>query len=226
MFPSRGTFTARWPTKDARRKALASWLVDKPEYSDVAVIINTSINCSPSVDLDMQTRNTNACLSSISLSDSYLPPIVCCVTEMSKGTDNMKSACLAIQANINIEFERRVAIGFQFLGLSVDRLGQGLGRMPVGIAKCYPGGWAIIYDAKVRSQEFRLLASEERKFREYIDQTGLQLKNQGIGKFYFVVVSSLLSERNVERANELCRCQCQKSSSLTIAIYGHTELDY
>lgn len=116
--------------------------------------------------------------------------------------------------NISTEFEKRTAIAFELLGLSVESLGQGTGRNPDGVAKCFEHHWALIYDAKVRTSPYRLLTDEDRKFREYVERVGEKLRAQGISKHYFVVVSSGFVDRDLPKAREFVRLTHAKSCTL------------
>jgi hypothetical protein len=113
-----------------------------------------------------------------------------------------------------IEFEQRVATAFEVLGLEVQRLGQGSGREPDGIARCRQEGWAVIYDAKARNGVYRVLAPEERKFQEYIDRYAPVLRKEGMRRTYFAVISSAFSEGDLPRAAQLAQATDAKAVTL------------
>ena len=121
--------------------------------------------------------------------------------------------CHKLGKDENVEFEKRVAIAFRILGFSVEELGQGSGRVADGIAKCLEGNWAIIYDAKVRAGGYKML-TEDRKFKEYIDFHGDALREQGITKVYFAVISSGFSNNDLQKALEITRLTNAKSCIL------------
>jgi hypothetical protein len=54
------------------------------------------------------------------------------------------------------EFERRVASAFSLLGLRVMEYGQGTGRRADGVAICMKGSWAVVFDAKLRRELYKL----------------------------------------------------------------------
>ncbi len=194
--------------------ALRAWSDDHGEFSDIEPILASAKLPATRPKLDTSPSESEP---ELVISNRYLPPVIECLSVLSRGSDSALAACEKLKVNLNSEFERRTAIAFELLGLSVERLGQGAGRNPDGIAKCFEQHWAIIYDAKVRTSEYRLLTDEDRKFREYIERMGNQLRDQGIGKYYFAVVSSGFLERDVPKARELVRLTYAKSCVLVEA---------
>jgi hypothetical protein len=130
--------------------------------------------------------------------------VVAPLEALSRGDAGIVDACKRLGRDENSEFERRVAVAFEILGLTVEPMGQGYGRVADGIARCNSGGWAVIYDAKLRRDRYRLL-TEDRKFREYIETHVPALRSAGLQRCYFAIVSSQFSESDVERAHELVR---------------------
>jgi hypothetical protein len=200
-FPSPSTFKNRFGSMIEVAVALKEWATTRPEYSDVATLLG--------ILPEKQTRTTSpseatSVLTENELSDSYLPPVVASLEALSRGDDAIVEACKKLGRDENSEFERRVGVAFEILGLTVEPMGQGYGRVADGIARCKPGGWAIIYDAKLRRDRYRLL-TEDRKFREYIETHVPPLRSAGLQRCYFAIVSSQFSESDVERAHELVR---------------------
>lgn len=202
-FPFDSTFRKAFGSKDEMIEALRAWAVTCNEFENIVPLL--AIADSPVLGQQLNRVQPNDEVVEFALSSSYLPPVISCLSEMSRASGEALSACQQLKVNINSEFERRIAIAFELLGFSVESLGQGLGRNPDGIAKCFEQHWAVIYDAKVRTSPFRLVTEEERKFQEYIERVGEQLREQGIGKYYFVVVSSGFDERDIPKARELVR---------------------
>ena len=86
-------------------------------------------------------------------------------------------------------FEEKISIVFKMLGYSVELKGQGYGRVPDGVAICHEYGYALIFDAKVRQDGYRV-GRDDRAIKEYINRETQTLKKQGIRNVYFVIVSS------------------------------------
>jgi hypothetical protein len=196
-FPAPNTFYTRYGSRGGMVEALRRWTTVRPEYSDVAALL-------PASTVARQTSATAHNPDRLPVvSDSYVPPVIASLPSLAR----MESAQ-------PIAFEQRVAVAFEILGLEVEHLGQGTGREPDGIAKCREHGWAIIYDAKARAGVYRILASEERKFREYIEKHAHDLRRDGMGRFYFALISSAFSEGDLPKARELCRVTDAKAVAL------------
>jgi hypothetical protein len=203
-FPSPEVFQKRLGVKAEMIQSLVEWAGQTDGFEAAAALaVQAQSEHSFPRKLNQSTPDETASL--LCLSDSFLPPIVAPLDELSRATPEAIAACESSHCNINSEFERRVAIAFRLLDLDVQRLGQGQGRNPDGIAKHFQRHWAVIYDAKVRSGDYRLLTEDERKFREYIERSGEGLAKQGITRFYFAVVSSHFLQRDLQKAQELCR---------------------
>lgn len=120
--------------------------------------------------------------------NEYIPPIVENLIDLS--FDDKRA----------MEFEEKVNITFEILGFEVKKYGQGTGRNPDGIALDRENHYAILIDAKARSDYYKI-GTEDRKFIEYIEKYVPVLKKEGFKKFYFLVVSSkyeVISEKSIE----------------------------
>lgn len=137
-------------------------------------------------------------------SESYIPPVVECLHKLAEGDSALVEALNAKGRNEAKEFERRVAIAFRMLGLDVEELGQGRGNNPDGIVLGESplfGGWALMYDAKVRTSEYRLNTDEERKFTDYLNPNHLcSSRTANFKKRYFAVIGSRFRESDLEKA--------------------------
>jgi hypothetical protein len=98
-------------------------------------------------------------------------------------------------------FERRSADAFRCLGLEIATLGQGTGRKPDALALASRERFAIIIDAKVRSNGY-VLGTEDRKFLEYARFQGAELKRQGFDSLYFVVVAPSFKESDLKKLTQ------------------------
>lgn len=215
-FPSITTFKKYLGNKPEMIDRLHSWISENPQYQDLVDILPAEANpsSSPPPKATIEFTIDQVVGETSSLSNSFIPPIIDCLPDMARNLPSIASACNQKNLSIGTEFKRRVAVAFELLGFSVERLGQGQGRKPDGIAKCFENHYAIIYDAKVRTTEFRLDAGEDRKFKEYVKTAGERLRQQGIKKIYFAVISSGFYERDIPKAKEICRQTEAKSCIL------------
>lgn len=120
---------------------------------------------------------------------SYIPPIVSILPKLAENTHEIEIACKSLGQSVDNVFEDRISILFGMLGYKVERLGQGHGRVPDGLAICAEHHYAIIYDAKSRREGYSL-HTDDRAIREYINQEAKKLKREGIDKLYFATISS------------------------------------
>ncbi len=215
-FPSESSFKKHLGNKSEMIARLAAWITENPGFNDILELLPTETSDSKKFysDLESSLPTSSSEGQTKELSDSLIPPIIECLPDMARNLPQIIEACKARNSSINTEFERRVAVAFELLGFSVERLGQGQGRKPDGIAICFENHYAIIYDAKVRTTEFRLDAGEDRKFKEYVKTAGERLRQQGIKKIYFAVISSGFYERDIPKAKEICRQTEAKSCIL------------
>jgi len=92
--------------------------------------------------------------------------------------------------------------------------GQGTGRRADGVAVCVSRSWAVVFDAKLRRELYKLGALEDRKFKEYITHHGAELEQMGTKRQYFAVISSSFRDKDVARAKEIARQSSAKSCAL------------
>jgi hypothetical protein len=95
-------------------------------------------------------------------------------------------------------FERRVSDAFRCLGFEVKELGQGTGRKTDSIAVAQKERFALIIDAKVRTNGYTL-GTEDRKFLEYAVKHGKELQSQGFDKIYLVVVAPSFRDADLKQ---------------------------
>lgn len=145
---------------------------DKAEWRDVITLIpNRSVNgTSISKEIPKIDGVTYEIL-------KFIPPIVQDLVECS---GNKEKA---------LEFEKGVNLVFQMLGFDVQYYGQGTGRNPDGIAKASQNGYAILIDAKSRTDNYKI-GTEDRTFIEYINKFSEPLKKSGFKNIYLLIVSS------------------------------------
>ncbi len=88
-----------------------------------------------------------------------------------------------------VVFEKKVGTCFQLLGFKTNRLGQGQGQNPDGIASHPKNGFALIYDAKSHEDGYSITTSDRRASEQYIDDHREQLKKSGIKIFFFAFIA-------------------------------------
>ncbi len=201
-FPSPDTFYRQLGLTDELFNKLAVWVHDKKEWSDVATLLHSRQQLVPKTSNGKKVKCAD--LTPSILSDGFIPPVVQCIPALAKAEPAIVEECRKQHLDENVAFENRVATAFRILGFSVEQLGQGAGRVADGIAKCSEGHWAIVYDAKVRSNGYKM-QTEDRKFKEYIERHSPDLKKQGITKVYFSIISSAFSSSDLPKAMELKR---------------------
>jgi hypothetical protein len=202
-FSSDKTYFSRFDSAAGMADALRAWVTERGEYADVATLLGDPAKGAGSKPA---ASDEGGARSDLILSDSFVPPVVAGLPSLAR-----------METALPIEFEKRVASAFEMLGLEVQRLGQGSGREPDGIARCRQHGWVLIYDAKARAGMFRMLAPEERKFREYIVANTENLRREGMTRSYFVIVSSAFSESDLAKARELSKTTEAKAIALVEA---------
>jgi hypothetical protein len=93
----------------------------------------------------------------------------------------------APDSSVSTLFEHRTADAFRCLGFEIQELGQGRGRNPDSIACAPHERMALIIDAKVRANGYKL-GTEDRKFLDYAVTKGKELQREGYESIYLVVV--------------------------------------
>jgi hypothetical protein len=201
--PAEKTYRNRFESQAAMISRLRQWISDQPDFEDVEAYLDKAPGDQvvlPAAEPDSEpvARVDNL------LDESFVPPIIYCLPELATCGAAIEALCHARGIDPNVEFEKRVAVALRMLGLDVDRLGQGAGRVADGIARCRPRRWAIVYDAKVRRSGL-VMGTEDRKFREYIERHASDLERDGVDAVYFAVISSSFDERDIAKAREVVR---------------------
>ncbi|HUW82031.1 MAG TPA: hypothetical protein VMZ31_04435 [Phycisphaerae bacterium] len=124
------------------------------------------------------------------LPDSYVPPIVAILPRMAMNEPELIQAAKASGTSLERAFEKSVNAAFTILGYDTTLLGQGQGRVPDGRAVDVDNGYAILWDAKVRSDGYSM-GTDDRTIREYIRTQSRQLKHKrSLRNIYYLIVSS------------------------------------
>ena len=201
------------------KRTLSDWVVENPKFNGILPLLETDTENPTENESELADDISLNAKPSISLSDSYIPPIIQCLTELALGTEEYAEACKAVGKNENTEFERKVAIAFRILGMEVEELGQGRGNNPDGIAigeSPTIGTWALLYDAKVRTGDYLLSTDEERKFKDYLGPVhNCQNLIMKVRKRYFGVIGSRFRERDLQKAKEI-KASCPKCDGFVL----------
>lgn len=126
----------------------------------------------------------------------FIPPISAKLIELGTETESSSAAK-------GSKFEKAVCEVFRQLGFDVQYLGQGTGREPDLIAIYKVDNIAFIIDAKAYANGYMLSASDERAMREYILHYCPKLKNEGIKKIGFIIVSNTFKPGFDEFINDI-----------------------
>ncbi len=128
------------------------------------------------------------------LPDSYIPPVVFVLPLIAKGSDEITKIAKDSGTHLPTAFEKYIDIAFSILGYETKRLGQGSGRNPDGIAYNYDDSYAIIWDAKVRQNDYSI-GTDDRTIKEYIGVHSRELKKRkSFRNIYYLIISSNFKE--------------------------------
>lgn len=128
------------------------------------------------------------------LPESYVPPIVAVLPQMSVNDPAMAEAARLSGTSLERAFEKHINAAFTMLGYHTQLLGQGQGRVPDGIALNLDDSYALIWDGKVRADKYGI-GTDDRTIREYISVQSRDLKRRrSLRNLYYVIVSSRFAE--------------------------------
>lgn len=128
------------------------------------------------------------------LPDSYVPPIVAILPTMAFGGSDMIEVARASGTSLERAFEKHIDAAFTILGYETTLLGQGAGRVPDGLALDMDDSYAILWDAKVRSNGYSM-GTDDRTIREYIVTQSRDLKRRrSLRNIYYFIVSSMYAD--------------------------------
>jgi len=130
----------------------------------------------------------------VRLPDSYVPPVVGILPRMAVNDEEVAKAAKASGTSIERAFEKSIHATFTMLGYTTTLLGQGGGRVPDGLAVDIDNSYAILWDAKVRSNGYSM-GTDDRTIREYIVTQSRDLRRKrSLRNIYYVVVSSQFTD--------------------------------
>jgi hypothetical protein len=124
------------------------------------------------------------------LPDSYVPPIVSIIPNLAMNGTTFQDAARKSGTTIERALEKSINAAFTVLGYETQLLGQGAGRVPDGQAIAVDESYALLWDAKVRAEGYRM-GTDDRAIRQYIDTQSRALKRaRGLRNIYYLIISS------------------------------------
>jgi len=124
------------------------------------------------------------------LPESYVPPVVAILPRMAKHEPALVEAAKASGTSLERAFEKHINATFTVLGYDTKLLGAGQGRVPDGLAVDVDNFYAIVWDAKVRTDGYSM-GTDDRTIREYIVTQSKDLKKKrSMRNVYYAIVSS------------------------------------
>ena len=111
----------------------------------------------------IQVESVNQAL----LPDGFVPPVIEILPQMARHDESLANAAKRSGTTLPRAFEKSIDAAFTILGYETKLLGQGQGRVPDGLAVDLDNSYAIIWDAKCRSERYSI-GTDDRTIREYI----------------------------------------------------------
>lgn len=160
----------------------------------------------------------------IHLPDSYVPPIIAILPQMAKNNPELVEAASQSGTSLPRAFERNINAAFTMLGYSTNLLGQGGGRVPDGIARAEDENYAIIWDAKVRSDGYSM-GTDDRTIKDYIVTQSRELKRRrSMRNIYYAIISSKFADdfdeliRNIKMETDVSEVCLMEAGALVAMI--------
>ncbi|HEQ99136.1 MAG TPA: hypothetical protein ENO22_07330 [candidate division Zixibacteria bacterium] len=128
------------------------------------------------------------------LPESYVPPIVSVLPYMARNHEDLTEAVKRSGSTLDRLFEKYLDAAFTVLGYHTKLLGQGVGRVPDGLALSYDDYYAIIWDAKVRTKGYSM-GTDDRTIRDYVTTQSRDLRKRGqFRNIYYMIISSSFAD--------------------------------
>ena len=128
------------------------------------------------------------------LPENYIPPVVAILPSMATNEPGLNEAAKEFGTSLARASEKSINASFTILGYETKLLGQGKGRVPDGQALAIDDSYAILWDAKVRSDGYNM-GTDDRTMKEYITTQNRELKRRrGLRNIYYLVVSSQFAD--------------------------------
>jgi hypothetical protein len=124
------------------------------------------------------------------LPESYVPPITAILPQMARHDEALVDASKRSGTSLERAFEKYIDAAFTMLGYETKLLGQGKGRTQDGLALAHDESYAILWDAKVRSDGYSM-GTDDRTIREYITTQSREMKKRRFFRnIYYLIISS------------------------------------
>lgn len=128
------------------------------------------------------------------LPEAYVPPIVSILPRMARNEAGLEEAAKVSGTSLVRAFEKSIHAAFTILGYETKLLGQGMGRVPDGLALEHDNSYAILWDAKIRAGGYSM-GTDDRTIREYVMNQSRELKKRrSVRNIYYIVVSSVFKD--------------------------------
>ena len=133
------------------------------------------------------------------LPESYVPPIVAILPQLARHDEALIDVAKRSGTTVERAFEKYIDAAFTVLGYETKLLGQGKGRVPDGLALALDDSYAILWDAKVRTNGYSM-GTDDRAIREYITTQSRELKRRrSLRNIYYLVIRAGLQTTTTTR---------------------------
>ena len=128
------------------------------------------------------------------LPESYIPPIISIMPDLALNQPELQDAARRSGTTLERAFEKSINAAFTVLGYETRLLGQGMGRVQDGQAVAVDDHYAVLWDAKARTDGYRM-GTDDRTIRQYIETQSRSLKRgRAIRNIYYLIISSGFSD--------------------------------
>jgi len=128
------------------------------------------------------------------LPESHVPPIIAILPRMALNEPALVEAARNSGTSLERAFEKYVNAAFTILGYKAELLGMGRGRVPDGLALAHDENYAILWDAKIRTNGYSM-GTDDRTVREYIITQSRELKRRrSMRNIYYLIISSTFTD--------------------------------
>jgi hypothetical protein len=110
----------------------------------------------------------------VRLPDSYIPPVIAVLPRIARNEVGFDALAKASGTSLPKAFEKSIHAAFTILGYDTKLLGQGMGRVPDGLAVEPDSSYAILWDAKIRENGYSM-GTDDRAIREYVHTQSREL---------------------------------------------------
>ena len=150
----------------------------------ISVKVDSGVSIKPTVPVSIPTESIHH------LPESYVPPIIAILPRMATNEEDLIEAAKRSGTSLSRAFEKNINVAFTILGYETKLLGQGQGRVPDGIAFAHDESYAILWDAKIRTDGYSI-GTDDRTIREYITTQSRDLKKRrSLRNIYYLIISS------------------------------------